>query len=76
MFSEPLGKAIAKCLTAPDGCKYVLFNDGTAIRVFNPPDEPGTVTLCNHAATYLNQQQCAVLYEAGENLTETPIINI
>lgn len=73
-FAAPLGKRISKCLTGPEGCKYVLFSDGTAIRVFDPPVEKGWVKICSHAAAFLGKEDCARILQANESMPETPIL--
>ncbi|HSI12075.1 MAG TPA: hypothetical protein VK961_08525 [Chthoniobacter sp.] len=75
IFSEPLEKVIIKCPSGADGCRYVLFTDNTAIRIFNPPDRPGgMVTILSSAATFLNQDDCNRLFEANDEMPETPIV--
>jgi hypothetical protein len=74
-FSAPLEKLISKCVTGSHGCKFVLFSDNTAIRIFNSPDEPPMVTILSHAATFLDQHDCNRLLTANDNMSETPIIH-
>jgi hypothetical protein len=74
IFSAPLDRAILRCLSDDDGCRYLLFSDHTGIRVFNPPDKPGRVTICSHAATFLDQVEVAQLLEANGDMPKTAII--
>lgn len=73
-FHSPLGKTVAQCVTAPNTCRYILFTDGTALRIFNEPPEPGWVTLHSHAAWLLPPEEVCGLLERYPNMTETPVL--
>ncbi len=74
VFSSPLEKIIAKCLTDSDGCKYVCFSDHTAIRIFDPANAPSVFTLCSEGVAFLNQDDCERLFSANDGISATPII--
>jgi hypothetical protein len=75
IFSAPLDKRIAKCLTDADGCKYIVFSDHTAIRVFDPPGRPGGgIRIHGGGASFLNRDECDRLLVGNPGMSETAII--
>jgi hypothetical protein len=74
ILSAPVGKAILQCVTGPDTCQYILFTDGTALRVFSEPPEPGWVVLCSHAAALLRLEEVQTLLEKYPSMAATPIL--
>ena len=73
IFSAPLKKTISRCLTDSDGCKYVLFDDKLGIRVFDPPNPPGVITIHGEGVKLLYPDDCDRLYSTNDRLSETPI---
>jgi hypothetical protein len=73
IFSAPLKKMISRCLTDSDGCKYVLFDDKMGIRVFDPPNPPGVITIHDGGVKLLYPDDCDRLFAVNDNLSETPI---
>jgi len=74
IFLTPLNKVISKCLTDHHGCKYVVFDDHTGIRVFDPPNPPNVITIHGGGTKLLYPDDCHRLFAASDGFSETPII--